>query len=122
MFSGNKWIGRAFVARALYTWWQSKRIQEENAGRFLDDRERRSLLSSANTGLLLDGDRLRLSDDDSFRNLALIATTGAGKTSSFILPRGTPTRRSSMACWLAGASRSTTAIPTPTSAPASCTA
>ena len=86
MFSGNKWIGRAFVARALYTWWQSKRIQEENAGRFLDDHERRSLLSSSNSGLLLDGDRLRLSDDDSFRNLALIATTGAGKTSSFILP------------------------------------
>ena len=86
MFGGNKWVGRVLVARALYTWWQSKRIQEENAGRFIDDKERRTLLSASNSGLLLDGDRLRLSDDDSFRNLALIATTGAGKTSSFIIP------------------------------------
>lgn len=86
MLGENKWLGRLLVARALYTWWQSKHLQTENAGRFLDDQERRSLLSPSNTGLLLDGARLRLSDDDSFRNLALIATTGAGKTSSFIIP------------------------------------
>lgn len=86
VFGEGKWLGRLLVARALYTWWQSKRIQEENAGRFLDDRERRTLLSPANAGLVLDGARLRLSDDDSFRNLALIATTGAGKTSSYIIP------------------------------------
>lgn len=86
MFGGNKWVGRVLIARALYTWWQSKRIQQENAGRFIDERERRTLLSASNSGLLLDGARLRLSDDDSFRNLALIATTGAGKTSAFIIP------------------------------------
>ena len=86
MFGGNKWVGRVLVARALYTWWQTKRIQEENAGRFIDEKERRTLLSASNSGLLLDGARLRLSDDDSFRNLALIATTGAGKTSTFIIP------------------------------------
>ena len=44
------------------------------------------MLSPKNSGLLLDGDKARLSDDDSFRNLAVIATTGAGKTASFILP------------------------------------
>ncbi len=82
----NKWVGRALFARALYIWWQNKQIAHENAGRFLDPTELREVLSPANKGLLLDGATLRLSDDDSFRNLALIATTGAGKTSSFILP------------------------------------
>lgn len=33
-----------------------------------------------------DGHRARLSLDASCRNLAVIATTGAGKTASFILP------------------------------------
>jgi type IV secretion system protein VirD4 len=82
----NKWVGRALFARALYVWWQNKNIAEQNAGRLLDPKELRQLLSPSNTGLLLDGVRQRLSPDDSFRNLALIATTGAGKTSSFILP------------------------------------
>lgn len=86
MFGQGKWLGRVLVARALFSWWQSRKIREENAGRFLDDRERRDLLSSRHTGLVLDGGEARLSDDDSFRNLAVIATTGAGKTSSFILP------------------------------------
>lgn len=86
MFGQGKWLGRALVARALYSWWQSRKIREENAGRFLDERERRNLLAPGNTGLVLDGAEARLSDDDSFRNLAVIATTGAGKTSSFILP------------------------------------
>jgi len=66
--------------------WQQRRLREENAARFLGRHERRSLLSPKNTGLLLDGAKARLSDDDSFRNLAVIATTGAGKTASFILP------------------------------------
>lgn len=86
MFGQGKWLGRALVARALYSWWQSRKIREENAGRFLDERERRNLLAPGNAGLVLDGAEARLSDDDSFRNLAVIATTGAGKTSSFILP------------------------------------
>lgn len=86
MFGAGKWVGRALMAKALYTWWQSRQLQEENAGRFIDDKERRHILSASHTGLLLDGDRLRLTDQDSFRNLALIATTGAGKTSSFIIP------------------------------------
>jgi type IV secretory pathway TraG/TraD family ATPase VirD4 len=61
-------------------------LREENAGRFLQGREKRQLLSTHHDGLLLDGAKSRLTGDASFRNLAVIATTGAGKTASFILP------------------------------------
>lgn len=54
--------------------------------RFMGMFERGDVLESGNKGLLLDGHKLRLSADDSFRNVAVVATTGAGKTSSFILP------------------------------------
>ncbi|MHB9118320.1 MAG: type IV secretory system conjugative DNA transfer family protein [Burkholderiales bacterium] len=86
MFGQGKWGRRIVFARAVHSWWQQRQLRAENAGRFLDDRERRSLLSAKYSGLVLDGAEARLSDDDSFRNLAVIATTGAGKTSSFILP------------------------------------
>lgn len=52
----------------------------------MDSGELKNLLSPKHEGLLLDGHRARLSLDASCRNLAVIATTGAGKTASFILP------------------------------------
>lgn len=75
-----------FAGKALYSWWRSREIRAENAGRFLDSDERKDLLSPKNHGLTLDGGQARLSADASFRNLAVVATTGAGKTASFILP------------------------------------
>ena len=55
--------------------------------RFMTPAERSKLLSSSNRGFVLDGrGKERLSADDSFRNLAVVATTGAGKTAGFILP------------------------------------
>lgn len=82
----NKWLLRGFIAKAMYSWWKARSLREGNTGQFLDNDSRRELLSPRNNGLLLDGDKGRLSDDSSFRNLAMIATTGAGKTSSFIIP------------------------------------
>lgn len=70
----------------MYSWWKSREIRAENSGKFLDSEGLRDLFSPRNKGLLLDGARARLSADSSFRNLAVIATTGAGKTASFILP------------------------------------
>ena len=81
-----KWFSRFLIAHALYQWWQRRHLRAENAARFLDDGEQRTLFSLKNQGLLLDGNKARLTHDDSFRNLAVIATTGAGKTASFILP------------------------------------
>lgn len=60
-------------------------IGRENA-RFLSSSERRRLLSSRNGGLVLDGNCARLSDNDSFRNCLVVATTGGGKTSGYIIP------------------------------------
>lgn len=75
-----------FAGRALYSWWRQRELRAENSGRLLDAKEVRELLSPRNTGLSLDGQGMRLSQDASCRNLAVIATTGAGKTASFILP------------------------------------
>lgn len=54
--------------------------------RFLGFFDRRRLLNAGNDGLVLDGDGGRLSPNDSFRNCLVVATTGGGKTSSFIIP------------------------------------
>lgn len=60
--------------------------RKQNAGRFLTDREMAELLSPQHGGLVMDGAKRKLSPDASFRNVAIVATTGAGKTSSYILP------------------------------------
>ena len=52
----------------------------------VEPKSERELFAPSNKGLVLDGGASRLSADNSFRNLAVVATTGAGKTSSFILP------------------------------------
>lgn len=55
--------------------------------RFMQRRERRKLLASRHKGFVLDGaGKERLSAEDSCRNVAVVATTGAGKTAGFILP------------------------------------
>jgi type IV secretion system protein VirD4 len=60
--------------------------QKENSARLMDRGEEKTLFSSKHRGLLIDGRDRRLSHEESFKNLALIATTGAGKTSTFIIP------------------------------------
>ena len=75
-----------FIARTVSEWLKTRERRQENEGYFLEDRARRTLLSPKHDGLLLDGDKSRLDAEDSFRNLAMIASTGAGKTASFIVP------------------------------------
>lgn len=53
---------------------------------FLSWFERRRLLNGHHAGLTIDGHHGRLSDEDSFLHLALVAPTGAGKTTRFIIP------------------------------------
>jgi type IV secretory pathway TraG/TraD family ATPase VirD4 len=44
------------------------------------------LFSQSNKGLLIDGQAKRLSLDESFKHLLLVAQTGAGKTTKYIIP------------------------------------
>lgn len=82
----GKYVSWLFAGNALYGWWKQRALSAENSGRFLDQLESRKLFAPKHRGLLLDGARKRLSIDASCRNVAVIATTGAGKTASYILP------------------------------------
>lgn len=81
-----KFFRYLLIFNAVRLWLSHRNLRQENAGRFLGDKEVKELLSPKNHGLVMDGARGKLSPDDSFRNVAIVATTGAGKTSSFILP------------------------------------
>lgn len=54
--------------------------------KFMGHWEKKRLLSNINKGLVINGTTQRLSENDSFRNLAMIASTGWGKTSGYIIP------------------------------------
>lgn len=58
----------------------------QKGARFLSGREMRRVVSKKEKGLIVDGKNLRLSLSNSFTHLALIAPTGAGKTSRYIIP------------------------------------
>lgn len=73
----------AFVAKAL---WNLAVGAPGEGARFMGFFERSSLFSGSNRGFVMDGKDKRLSENDSFRNVAVVATTGAGKTAGFILP------------------------------------
>ena len=64
---------------------QNRRSAQESA-RFLNRREEMALFAPRNRGLIIDGRAQRLSEEASFKHMAVIARTGAGKTSRYILP------------------------------------
>ena len=61
-------------------------LKEHSGAQFAGRREYKQFLNPANEGLLLDGDKLRLSERESFQNVCVIARVGAGKTSQYIIP------------------------------------
>lgn len=81
-----KWFKYLLLFNAIRLWMFQRAQRTENQGRFLTDRETSKLLSAAHQGLAIDGGLGRLTPDASFRNTCIVATTGAGKTTSFILP------------------------------------
>ncbi|TAE62100.1 MAG: hypothetical protein EAZ89_00035, partial [Bacteroidetes bacterium] len=82
----GKFVKFAVGTHTVYSYYKRHQLQKQNEARFMDSREEKQLFSPRNRGLLLDGQARRFSHEESFRNLAVVATTGAGKTSSFILP------------------------------------
>lgn len=71
---------------ATYALVFGKFLKREGGARLLTSSETGNLLSSRNTGLLLDGNEGRLSERESFQNVCVVARVGAGKTSRYIIP------------------------------------
>ena len=63
-----------------------KLLKRKEGARLLTGKEVGGFLSSKNTGLLIDGNKGRLSERDSFQNVCVIARVGAGKTTRYIIP------------------------------------
>ena len=61
-------------------------LKRTEGARFATPSEYRKRLNSRNTGLLLDGESLKLAERESFQNVCVIARVGAGKTSRYIIP------------------------------------
>ena len=101
IFDALKLLGQA--AKSLWIYFYASRLDTRNrkgffyslitgvittnkGAHFLSEREQLKLFPSAARGLLLDGRHKRLSLDESFKHLLLVAQTGAGKTTKYIIP------------------------------------
>ncbi|MDC0947968.1 type IV secretory system conjugative DNA transfer family protein [Gammaproteobacteria bacterium] len=76
-----KWMGLA----ALYLF-KGQVLKKEEGASFASRRDYSRYMNRSNTGLLLDGVSLKLSEPESFQNVCVIARIGAGKTSRYIIP------------------------------------
>ena len=75
------------AGKAAWRFFQPLSFMRPNEGaKFLGGWDAWRLANATNAGLVVDGDRARLSDKDSFRHLVLVAPAGAGKTTRFIVP------------------------------------
>ena len=61
-------------------------LHRTEGARLAKPRDYGDRLNARNTGLLLDGDTLRMTERESFQNVCVIARVGAGKTSRYIIP------------------------------------
>ena len=66
--------------------WLINRSKTNDSARFMNRREELQVFGPRNKGLIIDGRSQRLSEDASCKHIAILARTGAGKTSRFILP------------------------------------
>ncbi len=65
---------------------KGKVLRKEEGAAFASRREYTQYLNNRNRGLLLNGDKLKLSEPESFQNVCVIARVGAGKTTRYIIP------------------------------------
>ncbi|MDR1988229.1 MAG: type IV secretory system conjugative DNA transfer family protein [Candidatus Peribacteria bacterium] len=70
------------LLHALFT----GRTGKNTGARFLSETEQLKILSPSNKGLLVNGKNKRLNLEDSFKHLLVVAPTGTGKTSKFVIP------------------------------------
>lgn len=65
---------------------KGKILNKTEGAAFLKEKDYSDFLSSRNDGILLDGVKLRLSQQESFQNVLLAARVGAGKTTKIVVP------------------------------------
>ena len=61
-------------------------LNKKSGARFAKPSDYSSYLNGRHKGLLLDGQNMRLSEKESFKNVCVVARVGAGKTSRYIIP------------------------------------
>lgn len=77
-FKGLAWGAKLIINGRL--------LKKHSGAAFAKPAELKAWLNASNAGLLIDGDRLRLSETDSVQNVCVIAGIGAGKTSRYVIP------------------------------------
>ena len=77
-----------FRAIGLFVVFLFKRelLHRTQGAKLAERREYTDRLNTRHTGLLLDGESLRMSEKESFQNVCVVARVGAGKTSRYIIP------------------------------------
>lgn len=65
---------------------KKKLLNRTEGAKLANSRDYGDRLNARNTGLLLDGDTLRMTEKESFQNVCVVARVGAGKTSRYIIP------------------------------------
>ncbi len=77
---------KTFFSRLTESYINMKLLSQKTGARFLSNDEIKLIFSSWNKGLIINGKNLRMSERDSFANLAVFAKSGVGKTSSISFP------------------------------------
>ena len=70
------------ITKFLWVLWKGFGLSDG----MMNERDQHKIFSFTNRGLLLDGKNKRLSLRESFNHLALVAKTGSGKTTSYVIP------------------------------------
>jgi len=81
--------GKLLQARKILTGFIRPFVNQgtkDKGSTFIDEKAARKVINSSNQGLLLDGKNLRLSLKDSFTHCMVVAPTGAGKTTRYVIP------------------------------------
>ena len=71
---------------SIEDWQRLATGRKERVAKFMGYFERLKYLNSLNKGILVNGKNKKVSQEQSFKHFAIIATTGGGKTSKFIIP------------------------------------
>ena len=61
-------------------------VNKKTGAQFAKNKNLKGFISPQNKGLLIDGENGRLSEKESFQNVAVYGVTGTGKSSTFVVP------------------------------------